>query len=96
MSYNIKEMVKDGKNASFQYYRKGELWYKTECGFMFPVPVSDVGDGTFNASEKAMLLMRYIRKQVEAHAQEDAVTTVRDANDRLQVMSYGEVIGTQG
>ena len=68
MSYNIKEMVKDGKSASFQYYRKGELWYKTECGFMFPVPVSDVGDGTFNASEKAMLLMRYIRKQVEAHA----------------------------
>ena len=96
MSYNIKEMVKDGKSASFQYYRKGELWYKTECGFMFPVPVSDVGDGTFNASEKAMLLMRYIRKQVEAHAAEDEVTTVRDAHDRLHVMSYGEVIGTQG
>lgn len=67
---NIKDMVKDNKQATFQYYRKGELWYKTECGFMFPVPVSDVGDGTFNATEKAMLLMRYIRKQIAAHEEE--------------------------
>ncbi len=37
---------------------------------MFPVPVSDVGDGTFNAEEKAMLMMRYIRKQIEAHVAE--------------------------
>ncbi len=70
MSHNIKEMVSGGKLVNFQYYRKGELWYKTECGFMFPVPVSDVGDGTFNAEEKAMLMMRYIRKQIEAHVAE--------------------------
>lgn len=66
MILNIKEMVSGGKQATFQFYRKGELWYITECGFKFPVPVSDVGDGTFNSTEKAMLMMRYIREQIDA------------------------------
>jgi len=29
------------------------------------VPISDIGDGVFNTTEKAMLLMRYIRKQID-------------------------------
>ncbi len=33
--------------------------------FTFPVPISDCGDGTFNAEDKAILYMRYIRKQLE-------------------------------
>lgn len=66
MSYNIKDMVKDGKRVNFCYYKHGELFYKTECGFMFPVPISDTGDGTFLAEDKAILFMRYIRKQIQA------------------------------
>lgn len=62
---NIKDMVSGGKLATFINYRHKELWYKTECGFEFPVPIEDVGDATFNATEKAMLLMRYIRKHIE-------------------------------
>lgn len=62
---NIKEMVKDNKQVTFEFYRKGELWYKTEDGFMFPVPVEDTGDGTFLKQDKAMIFMRYIRKQLE-------------------------------
>lgn len=58
---NIKKMVEEGKKVSFQFYRKGQLWYKTECGFEFPVPVNDTGDGTFMAEDKAILFMRYIR-----------------------------------
>jgi hypothetical protein len=69
MNYNIKDMVKDGKMTNFQFYRKGELWYTTECGFLFSVPVDDIGDGTFQCQEKAMLMMRYIRKQIEANNQ---------------------------
>lgn len=61
---NIKNMVKD-KIVTFEYYRKGELWYKTECGFLFPVPIDDTGDGTFLAKDKAMMFMRYIRKQLQ-------------------------------
>lgn len=62
----IKEMVKDGKKVKFVRFRKGELIYVTECGFEFPVPVDDTGDGVFLAEDRAMLFMRYIRKQVKA------------------------------
>lgn len=61
---NIKDMVKDGKRVRFTNFRKGNLWYVTECGFEFPVPIEDVGDAIFNADEKAMMLMRYIRKHI--------------------------------
>ncbi len=33
--------------------------------YIFPVPLEDVGDATFNATEKALLFMRYIRKAQE-------------------------------
>ena len=62
--YNIKNMVSNGKVARFAYYRDQALHYKTEDGFLFPVPVDDAGSGTFNTEEKAILLMRYIRKHV--------------------------------
>lgn len=64
MSYNLKEMVAGDKRVHFTFYRKGELWYKTDCGFEFPVPISDTGDGTFLNTDRAMLFMRYIRKQL--------------------------------
>lgn len=66
MIYNIKDMVRDGKRVQFSRYRHGELIYVTECGFEFPVPIDDTGDGVFLAEDKAMLFMRYIRKQIEA------------------------------
>jgi hypothetical protein len=62
----LKELVAGGKMVTFSHYRQKELWYKTECGFEFPVPIDDTGDGTFLATDKAMLFMRYIRKQLEA------------------------------
>jgi hypothetical protein len=50
-------------SSRFLYFKDGELWYQTEdTGLKFPVPVSDAGTATFNAQEKSLLLMRYIRK----------------------------------
>ena len=63
--YNIKDMVKDGKRVKFLHYKLSELWYQTEDGFSFPVPIADTGDGIFHSDEKAILLMRYIRKHVD-------------------------------
>ncbi len=65
MIYNIKEMVTNNKKAKFLFYKLNELWYETETGFRFPVPVEDTGDGVFNVEEKALLLMRYIRKHIK-------------------------------
>lgn len=66
MKYDIKEMVRNNKKVTFIFYRQKELWYKTECGFEFPVPIDDTGNGVFLNEDKAMMFMRYIRKQLEA------------------------------
>lgn len=64
--YNIKDMVSNGKRVHFVFYRQKELWYATESGFEFPVPIEDAGDGVFLKEDKAILFMRYIRKHIAA------------------------------
>jgi len=66
---NIKNMVMGGKTVSFIHFVNNELWYKTECGFEFPVPIEDAGNATFLNVDKAILFMRYIRKHIKFLAQ---------------------------
>ena len=75
---DIKSLVSGDKQARFVRFRHGQLWYATDCGFEFPVPASDIGDASFMATERAMSLMRYIRKHLAAiaEAQADATHTV--------------------
>jgi hypothetical protein len=61
----VKDHVTAG-NCTFVRARKGELWYRTALNFEFPVPFEDMGDATFEAEIKGILMMRYIRKQAEA------------------------------
>lgn len=61
----LKEMVRNNQKVTFRFYRDGQLWYATECGFEFPVPISDAGTATFLAEDRAILFMRYIRKYME-------------------------------
>lgn len=61
---SLKEMVSGGKMVNFTHYHDGNLWYTTECGFEFPVPISDISNATFHATDKAMMFMRYIRKHI--------------------------------
>lgn len=61
---NIKDLVQPGKTVHFVCYKQKEFWYETDCGFSFPVPLSDTEEGVFLANDKAMLFMRYIRKQL--------------------------------
>lgn len=49
----------------FERYQAGNLWYRTEDLFLFPVPIEDIGNATFYAKDKAMLFMRYIRKHMD-------------------------------
>tara|TARA_B100001105_G_scaffold101105_1_gene81032 strand:+ start:2527 stop:2760 length:234 start_codon:yes stop_codon:yes gene_type:complete len=62
---SVKDMVKDNKQVTFVHFKEGELWYRTDDGFEFPVPVADVGTATMLAKDKALLFMRYIRKHVD-------------------------------
>jgi hypothetical protein len=61
---NIKDHIKGV--VRFQFYRDGELFYKTETGLVFPVPIADTDKGVFLAEDKAILFMRYIRKFLES------------------------------
>ncbi len=61
---DLTTLVKD-RTARFVFYRDRALHYETDDGFLFPVPIDDAGSATFNAEEKAILLMRYIRKHLE-------------------------------
>jgi hypothetical protein len=71
---SIKDMIKDGKKVTFMFYKQGDLWYKTEDGFEFPVPIADTGDGIFLNEDKAIMFMRYIRKHVVMIAKEQEST----------------------
>lgn len=65
----LKEMLyhdNGGKKiVTFTHYFDGNLWYETEDHFAFPVPISDIGNATFKATDYAPLFMRYIRKHLE-------------------------------
>ncbi len=66
---NIKEIVKDNE-VTFVRYRQGNAYYSVRVpsegmDYVFPVPLSDVGDATLFAKDKALLFMRYIRKALD-------------------------------
>ena len=66
---DIKRAVSCNNVVQFQFYRNGELFYKTAYDEIFTIPVYDaqeVGEATFNATDKAILFMRYMRKWNEA------------------------------
>jgi hypothetical protein len=71
---NVKEIVMDN-TVKFSYYRDGMLWYDvvdhntTDVRWTFPVNIldtNDIGMATFPAELKAITLMRYIRKAIDA------------------------------
>lgn len=75
----IKEMIVNNQKVRFSFYRDAQLWYETECGFRFPVPIGDAGTATFLAEDRAILFMRYIRKQMEAL---EEARRAQEGNDR--------------
>ena len=56
----------------FAYYRDSALWYRTETGLIFPVPISDIDQGQFLAVERAAMFMRWIRKHIASLSAEMA------------------------
>ena len=66
---SIKHMVDNNQKVTFSWFRDGQMWYVTDTGFEFPVPISDVGTAQLKAQDKAILFMRYIRKHVDTMEQ---------------------------
>lgn len=84
---SLKEMVINNKRVKFVKYQKGELWYETECGFEFPVPISDTGDAAFVGEDKALLFMRWIKKHIDAIkvAKSEHLNTKKNVNTTANI-----------
>ena len=66
---DIKEIVKNNE-VSFAKYRQGVAYYTVRVpsdgiDYIFPVPLSDIGDATLLAKDKALVFMRYIRQALQ-------------------------------
>jgi hypothetical protein len=71
----VSDIVKN-KTVKFCYYRQGNLLYRTEDGFVFPVPISDTNDASFPAEGKAIEFMRWIRKQVDIVNSQEKISKI--------------------
>jgi hypothetical protein len=60
--FALKDLVAKGKVVRFVCLMADSLWYESEDGFAFPVPLSETPGATFLAEDKAMMYMRHIRK----------------------------------
>jgi len=65
MILNVKEHVNKDQKVKFKFYRSGVLYYETEKGLIFEVPISDTGDAVFKPEDKAIMFMRWIRKEIQ-------------------------------
>jgi hypothetical protein len=64
---DIKSLIKNN-TVQIDRYRHQHIYYKiTFMGkeYTFPVPLEDVQDATLNSEEKAITMMRYIRKALD-------------------------------
>lgn len=69
----IKDVVTKENVVSFDFYRQGKFYYnvynpnETPNGpvYQFVVPMDEVGDATFNATDKSVYFMRFIRKAMD-------------------------------
>jgi hypothetical protein len=59
--FALKDLVSKGKTVRFVALMAGSIWYETEDGFAFPVPLSETDGATFLAEDKALFYMRFIR-----------------------------------
>ena len=86
---NVKEHVTGKQKVRFQFYRSGILFYKTEKGLLFEVPITDTGTGVFKDTDKALCFMRWIRKQLETNEREksDIIIRGKDAENLIERMN---------
>lgn len=61
----LNDMVGKDKKVFFSFYRDGELWYRTESNFEFPIPKEDMKGAIFKPEDKSVFFMRFIRKHLE-------------------------------
>jgi hypothetical protein len=52
------QTLKDDKTVVFQFYKDGELWYRTATGAEYPAPIHQKGDAKYFVQEYRMQFIR--------------------------------------
>ena len=68
MKLEVTKFVRPGKLAYFDFFRAGIFYYRIlneQTWYNFCIPLEDLGSATLNTEEKAITLMRWIRKSME-------------------------------
>jgi hypothetical protein len=65
-------LVVGGKTAKFKQYRLGNLYYETQEGFIFAIPLHDLDGVTLGAEEKCSLLMKWIKRGLQEMNEDQA------------------------
>lgn len=60
----LTDVVKGEQKVRFVCLKNKELWYKTDSGFDFPVPLHDTDGAEFLAEDKAIFFMRWIGRRI--------------------------------
>ena len=66
----LKEIVANNNPAKFSHYRDGNFFYTVEVGgvkYAFPISIEEAKGATMLAEFKAITLMRWIRKSLDAN-----------------------------
>lgn len=80
--HGLVKIVK-GNTATLEFCRGGKLFYSVKVDkttYTFPIDVTDraeVGDATFELTDKASMFMRYIRKAINALEGDDSDAMIR-------------------
>jgi hypothetical protein len=69
VGHDLKTIVSNDNKARFSHFRDGNFFYVVEVQgqrYSFPIPIEDAKGTTLFAEFKAITLMRWIRKAIEA------------------------------
>ena len=62
---SIDKILDDNECVSFMFFLSGKLWYRTESGFKFPVPIKGSGQSVFLSEDRAKRFYPYIKAHAE-------------------------------
>ncbi len=61
----IDNILKNNESVRFIFFLSGKLWYRTESGFKFPVPIKGSGQSVFLNEDRANRFYPYIKAHAE-------------------------------
>ena len=61
----VDKILKDNETVRFMFFLSGKLWYRTESGFKFPVPIKSSNQSVFLNEDRASRFYPYIKAHAE-------------------------------